>query len=147
MLISLTILLATSLSPTSEQAAMAKSADAKVAVVDPYAGRPSARIMSSRTIRNFVVRRENASDRVVYLETTRDTWFRGDMICRGEGDPRDAHVVEPVSHNNGIDGTTTLVFRELSSQTSVCTLVSLIKLTPEEALHLKLVRPPKLKKG
>ena len=142
MLISLTMLLAASIGPTPEQTPAAKPA-----VVDPYAGRPSARISSSRQVRNFVVRREEANDRVVYLETTRNTWFRGEMICRGGGDPRDAHSLEPVSHSLGIDNNTTLVFRELSSQTSLCTLVSLVSLTPEEALDLKLARPPKAKKG
>jgi len=147
MLISLIMLLAAGLIPAAEQATPAKTATASSAVADPYAGRPNARIFSSRALRNFEVRREDANDRVVYLETTRDTWFRGEMICRGGGDPRDAHVVEPVSHANGIDANTTLIFRELSSQTSICTLVSLISLTPEEALDLKLVRPPKAKKG
>jgi hypothetical protein len=142
MLISLTMLLAASIGPTTEQTPAAKPA-----VVDPYAGRPSARISSSRQVRNFVVRREEANDRVVYLETTRNTWFRGEMICRGGGDPRDAHSLEPVSHSLGIDNNTTLIFRELSSQTSLCTLVSLVSLTPEEALDLKLARPPKAKKG
>ena len=142
MLISLTMLLAAGIGPTAEQTPAAKPA-----VVDPYAGRPSARISSSRQVRNFVVRREEANDRVVYLETTRNTWFRGEMICRGGGDPRDAHSLEPVSHSLGIDNNTTLVFRELSSQTSLCTLVSLVSLTPEEALDLKLARPPKAKKG
>jgi hypothetical protein len=142
MLISLTMLLAASIGPTAEQ-----SPAANPAVVDPYAGRPSARIPSSRQVRNFVVRREEANDRVVYLETTRNTWFRGEMICRGGGDPRDAHSLEPVSHSLGIDNNTTLIFRELSSQTSLCTLVSLVSLTPEEALDLKLARPPKAKKG
>jgi hypothetical protein len=147
MLISLAMLMAASLGPTSEQASVPKPADAKAAALDPYAGRPSARIPSSRNVRNFEVRREDASDRVVYLETTRNVWFRGEMICRGGGDPRDAHSVEPVGHSMGIDDNTTLIFRELSSQTSVCNLVSLISLTPEEALDLKLVRPPKAKKG
>lgn len=147
MLISLALLLAMGLGPTNEPVAAAKPVEAKPAVVDPYAGRPRARILSSRNVRNFVVRREEANDRVVYLETARNIWFRGEMICRGAGDPRDAHSLEPINHSMGIDDNTTLVFRELSSQTSVCTLVSLVSLTEQEALDLKLIRPPKAKKG
>lgn len=148
MLISLTMLLVAGLGPVSDQPnAVAKPSEAKPAVIDPYAGRPRARILSSRNVRNFVVRREEANDRVVYLETPRNAWFRGEMICRGNGDPRDAHALEPVSHSFGIDDNTTLIFRELSSQTSVCTLVSLVSLTEAEALELKLIRPPKAKKG
>ncbi len=147
MLISLTMLLAASIGPTSDQTSAANPADAKPAVVDRYAGRPSARIMLSRQVRNFVVRREDDSDRVVYLETARSTWFRGEMICRGGGDPRDAKSFRSAGLSNGIDAGTTLIFYDLSRETSNCTLVSLVSLTPEEALDLKLVRPPKAKKG
>jgi hypothetical protein len=103
--------------------------------------------MLSRQVRNFVVRREDDSDRVVYLETARSTWFRGEMICRGGGDPRDAKSFRSAGLSNGIDAGTTLIFYDLSRETSNCTLVSLVSLTPEEALDLKLVRPPKAKKG
>ena len=147
MLISLTMLLAASFGPTSEQAAPTKPTDAKPAVSDPYVGRPRARILSSRQVRNFVVRREEGNDRVVYLETARNNWFRGEMVCRGAGDPRDALSLEPVNTRMGIDDNTTLIFREISSQSSVCTLVSLVNLTEQEALDLKLIRPPKAKKG
>ncbi len=147
MLISLSLLLAASLAPTTEQSTTAKPVEAKPAVVAPYAGRPSARIISSRNVRNFVVRREAGIDQVVYLETTRKLWFRGEMMCHGDGDPRDAQSLEPISHFLGIDNNTTLVFREFSSQTSVCNLINLVRLTEEEALELKLNRPPKVKKG
>jgi hypothetical protein len=147
MLISLTMLLAASIGPTSEQTPTANPADAKLAVVDPYSGRPSARIMLSRQVRNFVVRREEDSDRVIYLESPRGIWFRGEMICRGGGDPRDAKSFRSARHSNGIESGTTLIFYDLSRETSNCTLVSLVGLTPEEALALKLARPPKAKKG
>ncbi len=147
MLISLTMLLAASIGQTSEQTPAANPADAKPSVVNPYAGRPSARIMLSRQVRNFVVRREEDSDRVIYLESPRNTWFRGEMVCRGGGDPRDAKSFRSAGHGNGIDTGTTLIFYDLSRETSNCTLVSLVSLTPEEALELKLVRPPKAKKG
>lgn len=147
MLISLTMLMAASIGPTAEQTPAANPADAKPAVVDPYAGRPSARIMVSRQVRNFVVRREEDSDRVIYLETPRSTWFRGEMICRGGGDPRDAKSFRSAGHSNGIEAGTTLIFYDLSRETSNCTVVSLVSLTPEEALDLKLVRPQKAKKG
>jgi hypothetical protein len=146
MLISLTMLLAASIGPSAEQTPAAKPVDAKPAMVDPYAGRPSARIMLSRQVRNFVVRREEDSDRVVYLETARRTWFRGELICRGGGDPRDANSFRSISHTSGIESGTTLIFYDLSSGSSNCTVVSLVSLTPEEALDLKLVRPPKAKK-
>jgi hypothetical protein len=40
-----------------------------------------------------------------------------------------------------------LIFYDLSRETSNCTVVSLVSLTPEEALDLKLVRPQMAKKG
>ncbi len=103
--------------------------------------------MLSRQVRNFVVRREEDSDQVVYLETARSTWFRGEMICRGAGDPRDAKSFRSAGHSNGIEAGATLIFYDLSRETSNCTVVSLVSLTQEEALDLKLVRPPKAKKS
>lgn len=147
MLMSMAMLLAVSFALASEPSAQDRPVALTTTVTDPYATRPRARIFSSLKIRNFEVRREDANDWIVYLETARNTWFRGEMICRGGGDPRDAQLLEPVSHTGGIDANTSLVFRDLSSQTSVCSLVKLISLTPEEILDLKLVRPSKAKKG
>jgi hypothetical protein len=147
MLLAVSFALASEPSAQDRPVALATPLALATTVTDPYATRPRARILSSLKLRNFEVRREDANDWIVYLETARNTWFRGEMICRGGGDPRDAHLLEPVSYTGGIDANTSLVFRDLSSQTSVCSLVNLISLTPEEILDLKLVRPPKAKKG
>jgi len=147
MLISLAMLMTASLSTNPDQTAVDGVQEAKPAAAVSFARRPRARILSSQDVRNFQVRREDHFDTVVYLETARNTWFRGEMICRGLGDPRDADSVQPISHTMGIDDNTTLIFRAFSSETSVCRMTSLVRLTPDEALDLKLVRPAKAKKG
>lgn len=146
MLISLIFLasLATASNQTSPEAGSNGAAEKAVSV--PFDQRKNERVLLTRSIRNFDVRREDGSDRVVYLETGRNAWLRGEMSCFGAGDPRDAHAIDIKDHTGGLDVNSTLVFRQFAAQSSECRLNNLVALTQEEALERKLIRAPKPKK-
>lgn len=146
MLISLAFMITTALStPQASSEPIASNTAAETQPL-PFSQRPNARVMMSRSIRNFDVRREDGSDRIIYLEAARNNWLRGELLCRGIGDPRDAHSLEIGDHTTGLSVNSTLIFRALSHETSVCTLASLVAITPEEAMERKLIRAPKPKK-
>jgi hypothetical protein len=109
------------------------------AKVDRFSGRPEARIPFSRNVRNFQVKRDNGTD-VLYLETSRDRWYRSEISCFGINDPRDAQGLVPLDRGFGIDGFTRVVLVGFGHRQNECTLRGLIELTQDEAVDLRLVR-------
>jgi hypothetical protein len=105
-----------------------------------FEGRPQARIAFAGQIQNFEVKRENSDD-ILYLETTRDRWYRGEIICFGISDPRDAHGILPIERGVGVDGYTRFLFVGFGHERNECTLRGLIELTRDEATGLGLSRP------
>lgn len=116
---------------------------APISASERFANRREARIPFARDVRNFQVKREDNDD-IIYLETRRDTWFRSEITCMGIGDPRDAHGLVPHPSEMGIDSFSRITLVSFGSGHTQCSLNSLIALTPQEAVELKLVRAAKL---
>jgi hypothetical protein len=110
-----------------------------------FANRPQARISFAREVRNFQVKREDNDD-ILYLETARNRWYRSEISCFGISDPRDAQGLLPIDRGFGIDSFSRILLVGFSHDRNECTLRSLVELTPQEALDLRLVRPPKAAK-
>jgi hypothetical protein len=108
-------------------------------VADPFANRPQARIAFTRTIQNFQVKRENNDD-ILYLETLRDRWYRSEITCFGIADPRDAHGIVPVSHGASFEASSRVYLVSFSQERNECSVRSLIELTQDEAIALRLIR-------
>ena len=104
-----------------------------------FADRPQARIAFARQIQNFQVKREDNDD-ILYLETTRNRWYRSEIGCFGLGDPRDAHAILPLDNSGSFDAASRVVLLSLSHHRSECMVRSLIELTPDEATELRLIR-------
>jgi hypothetical protein len=127
------------LSAAAAPATAALTSATPTPVIDKFEGRPQARIAFTRQIQNFQVKRENNDD-ILYLETTRDRWYRGEIICFGLSDPRDAQGILPIERGSGIDGFSRFLFVGFGHERSECSLRGLIELTPDEAFELRLVR-------
>lgn len=123
--------------PVPEQAADAPHAT--VPKADPYAGRPQARITFAREVRNFQVKRDGYDD-ILFLETRRDRWFRGEIDCFGIDDPRDAQGLLTLDPTFGLDGTSRIALVSFGNSRTECHLNGLIELTSEEAMDLRLIR-------
>jgi hypothetical protein len=104
-----------------------------------FANRPQARIAFARQIQNFQVKREDNDD-ILYLETSRNRWYRSEIGCFGISDPRDAQGLLPVDRTGSFDSFSRVVLVGFSHQRNECTIRSLIELTPEEAVDLRLIR-------
>jgi hypothetical protein len=107
-----------------------------------FEGRPEARIAFTNQVRNFQVKRENNDD-ILYLETSRDRWYRSEITCFGIADPRDAHGLIPLRSGGAVDGFDSfsrVALVGFSSQRTDCSLDRLIELTPQEAVDLRLIR-------
>ena len=107
--------------------------------VNRFAGRPQARIAFARDVRNFQVKRDGYDD-ILYLETSRDRWFRAEINCIGINDPRDAHGLLPIDHSSGLDRFSRIALVGFGRQSNTCQLTDLVELTPEEALEFRLLR-------
>jgi hypothetical protein len=107
---------------------------------DRFAGRSHTRIPFTQNVRNFQVKRENSED-ILYLETSRDRWFRGEISCFGIDDPRDAQALIPIDRTSGFDRFSRIALVSFGHRTTECRLDGLVALTPEEAVELKLFRP------
>jgi hypothetical protein len=107
--------------------------------VNRFEGRPQARIAFSRQIQNFQVKREGNDD-ILYLETSRDRWYRSEISCFGISDPRDAQGLLPLDRSGSLDSFSKIHLVGFSNQQNECTLRSLIELTTEEATELRLIR-------
>jgi hypothetical protein len=107
--------------------------------VDKFANRPEARIAFARDVRNFQVKRDGNDD-ILFLETNRDRWYRSEIACLGIDDPRDAHGILPIGHGSGIDRSSRIALVSFGRSQTECTLLSLVELTPEEAVELRLIR-------
>ncbi len=107
--------------------------------VDRFAGRPQARIPFAREVRNFQVKRDGYDD-ILYLETSRDRWYRSEITCMGIFDPRDAQGLVPRDHGFGIDNFSRVDLVGFGSQSTQCYLNGLVELTPEEAVEFRLLR-------
>jgi hypothetical protein len=130
------MLLSTAATPVTS----APTSAAPAPVADRFEGRPQARIAFTRQIQNFQVKRENNDD-ILYLETTRDRWYRGEIICFGLSDPRDAQGILPIERGSGIDGFSRFLFVGFGHDRTECSLRGLVELTRDEATELRLVRP------
>jgi hypothetical protein len=104
-----------------------------------FAGRPQARIAFTRQIQNFKVKREENDD-ILYLETTRNRWYRSEIGCFGMGDPRDAHAILPIELSGGFDSSSRILLLGMSREGNECMVRSVIELTTEEATQLRLIR-------
>ena len=107
--------------------------------VDRFAERPEARIAFAREVRNFQVKRDDGDD-ILYLETTRNRWFRSEITCFGINDPRDAHGFLPIDRGLGIDKFSRIALLTFNNGRTDCNLKKLIELTPEETVEFGLVR-------
>jgi hypothetical protein len=115
---------------------------------DPYAGRPEARIpfASSIGIRNFDVRKENKRD-VLYIEGPNRTWYRATLfgLC---SDIRFATALGfETRATNTLDRFSRVVVPRPGSSADICSLSSLVELTKDEAIALKLRAKPKQPKA
>jgi hypothetical protein len=129
--------------PSQTSAAM----DAKPAAqIDRFAGRPNARIAFTRDVRNFEVKRENYDD-ILYLETSRNRWFRSEISCFGLADPLDAQALLPLDHGFGFDNFSKIGLVGFGHRINECRLDRLVELTPEEAVEFRLERPKALAGG
>jgi hypothetical protein len=107
-----------------------------------FEGRPEARIAFTRSVRNFQVKREDNDD-ILYLETTRDRWYRTEITCFGIFDPRDAHGLVPLRSGGAVEGFdrfSRVALVGLGSGRTDCSLERLVELTPEEAIEFRLIR-------
>jgi hypothetical protein len=104
-----------------------------------FANRPQARIPFARQIQNFQVKREDNDD-ILYLETSRNRWYRSEIGCFGISDPRDAQGILPIDRSGSFDSASRVILVGFSHQRNDCTVRSLIELTPEEATSLRLIR-------
>jgi hypothetical protein len=109
------------------------------AQTDRFANRPQARIAFTRQIQNFQIKREDHAD-ILYLETARNRWYRSEINCFGISDPSDAQGLLPIDRGFGIDGFSRIVLVGFSHQRNECTLNSLVELSEDEAVDLKLIR-------
>jgi hypothetical protein len=107
--------------------------------VDKFANRPEARIAFARQVRNFQVQRDGHDD-ILFLETSRDRWYRSEITCFGLDDPRDAHGILPIDRGLGIDRSSRIALVSFGRRQTECTLQSLVELTPDEAVELRLNR-------
>ena len=109
------------------------------AKTDRFAGRPQARIAFTQQVRNFQIKREDRDD-ILYLETSRDRWFRSEIYCFGINDPRDAQGLASLDNSSGFDSFSRVALVGFGHETTQCQLKGLIELTPSEAVDLNLVR-------
>ncbi len=131
-----------SLAPAIALALLAGSAFAgapKEKAPDPYAGRPEARINFVNTggILGYSTRRENDED-ILYIEAAGRTWYR----ARFFGFCDDARFANAIGFRGdatgGLDRFSSVYVRH-----DRCALRSVIRLTPDEAVALKLRPPPR----
>jgi hypothetical protein len=107
--------------------------------VDKFANRPEARIAFAREVRNFQVQRDGNDD-ILFLETSRDRWYRSEITCFGIDDPRDAQGILPIDRSMGIDSFSRIALFSFGHRQTDCMLQSLVELTPDEAVELRLNR-------
>jgi hypothetical protein len=106
---------------------------------DPYEGRPEARInfVNNGGILGYTTRRENDED-VLYIEAAGRTWYR----ARFFGFCDDARFANAIGFRadatGGLDRFSSVFVRH-----DRCALRSVIRLTPDEAVSLKLRPPPR----
>lgn len=107
------------------------------------ANRSEARIPSTRSIASFRAEREDGTD-VLYVETRPRRWYRGEMQCFGMGDVRHALGFAPLDRGFGLERMGRVAFFETGARNrSECRLTTLVELTDDEAVELKLARPRK----
>lgn len=106
---------------------------------DPFEGRPEARINFVNTggILGYTTRRENKED-ILYIEAAGRTWYR----ARFFGFCDDARFANAIGFRGdatgGLDRFSSVFVRH-----ERCALRSVVRLTPEEAVSLKLRPPPR----
>jgi hypothetical protein len=143
MLVSALALAAASLGADPAAAPMSTASPAAVPIHERVAEREQARIPFTSTISGFRTERENGED-VVYIEAGINRWYRGELQCFGINDVRFAHGFAPVDRGFGVDRFTRVAFFSLGSRhPDECRLTSLVALTRDEAVELKLARKPK----
>jgi hypothetical protein len=144
MLLSL-LALATAATATDPAAATAQATAPATPIAERVANREQARIPFASNITGFRAEREDGED-VVYLEAGMNRWYRGELQCFGLGDVRHAHGFAPVDHVHGVDRFSRVAFFSLGdSRPEQCRLTSLVELSRDEAVELKLARPPRAK--
>ncbi len=105
---------------------------------DKFAGRKEARIPFASQLDHFQVKRENSED-ILYLSTGFGHWYRAPLTCTGLGDPTYANGIVPVDAQMGVDKFTRFQFIGMGAIANPpCFISSLIELTPEETVELKL---------
>lgn len=107
-------------------------------VENKFAGRKEERIAFASQLDNFQVKRENG-DEILYISTGFGEWYRAPLSCTGFGDPQYAMGIIPVDSQMGIDKFSRFKFVGTGARNDFpCSITSLIKLTPQETVELKL---------
>jgi hypothetical protein len=138
-LLALFALVGASTSPIGDAPASNVVTPATEVKVDKFANRPEARIAFAREVRNFQVKRDGNDD-ILFLETSRNRWYRSEITCFGIDDPRDAQGILPIDRGMGIDSFSKIALFSFGHRQTECTLLSLVELTPDEAVELRLIR-------
>jgi hypothetical protein len=119
-----------------------------LSIGERVAGREQARISFTSQIRGWRYEREDGDD-ILYVEGTRNQWYRGELACFGLGSDIDfALGLIPLTHGGSFDRFSRVVFtdglghRRLNHRAD-CRLTSLVALTDAEAIELKLRRAPR----